>query len=106
TIGINNQMFDAGEGAYFTYVKLPNTAFLAGAPNGLDQNEADQAANIQYTGGTLTATEAFTKISQIQGNSLATMKITAYDIADSPQGVDFVNGPNGLGTGTLVAITS
>jgi hypothetical protein len=107
TIGVNNQMFDAGEGAYFTYVKSPNTDFLAGfVPNGLDQNEADDADNIQYTGGTLTATQAFAQISQIQGNSLATMKITAFDIGDSPQGTGFVSGANGLGTGTHVDITS
>src|SRR5207249_1801816 len=52
TIGVNNQMFDPGDGAYFTYVKSPNPDFLAGAPNGLDQGEADNADNIQYTGGT------------------------------------------------------
>src|SRR5439155_9367610 len=43
TIGINNQMFDAGEGAYFTFVNTPNPDFLSGAPNGLDQGEADDA---------------------------------------------------------------
>jgi hypothetical protein len=106
TIGVNNQMFDATEGAYFTYVKDPVANFLAGAPNGLDQNEADQAGNIQYTGGTLEATGASATVSQIQGNSLATMKITAYDIGDSPQGTAFVNGANGLGTGTHIDITS
>jgi len=103
TIGVNNQMFDPTEGAYFTYVKNPVTNFLAGAPGGLDQNEADDADNIQYTGGTLEVNGASTKISQIQGNSLATMKITAYDIADSPQGTAFVNG---LGSGSPVTITS
>ena len=31
TIGVNNQMFDPGEGAYFTFVKNPDANFLAGA---------------------------------------------------------------------------
>ena len=106
TIGINNQMFDAGEGAYFTLVKNPNPAYLSGAPGGLDQNEADDADNILYTGGTLEVNSTFTKISQIQGNTLATMKVTAYDIGDSPQGTAFVTGANGLGTGTVRDITA
>jgi hypothetical protein len=103
TIGVNNQMFDPGEGAYFTYAKSPNPDFLAGAPNGLDQNEADDADNIQYTGGTLAATSAFATISQTQGNDPVSMKITAYDIVDSPQARDFVSG---LGSGAPVTITS
>ena len=28
TIGVNSQMFDPGEGAYFTYAKNPDTNFL------------------------------------------------------------------------------
>jgi len=98
TIGINNQMFDSGEGAYLTYVKNPNPNYLAGAVNGLDQNEADDADNILYTGGTLEATSAFTKISQIQGNSLATLTVTAYNIDASPQARAFVNGLSSSGT--------
>ncbi|MEJ1938424.1 hypothetical protein WDZ92_50160, partial [Nostoc sp. NIES-2111] len=105
TIGVNNQMFDAGEGAYFTLIKKPNPSYLSGGPNGLDQNEADDADNILYTGGTLEVNSTFTKISQIQGNALATMKVTAYDIGDSPQGTAFVSGVNGLGTGTVRDIT-
>jgi hypothetical protein len=104
TIGVNNQMFDAGEGAYFTFVKSPVANYLAGAPGGLDQNEADDADNIQYTGGTLEVNSAFLKISQIQGNSTATMDITAYNMGDSPQGQNFVN--TGLGSGPKVAITA
>ena len=30
TIGVNNQMFDAGESAYFTLVKAPVASFLSG----------------------------------------------------------------------------
>src|SRR5262245_3745282 len=93
TIGVNSQMFDPGEGAYFTYVKNPNPDFLAGfQPNGLTPTEADDADNILYTGGTNPATSASTTISQTQGNALASMKITALDITDSPQARDFVNG--------------
>jgi hypothetical protein len=103
TIGVDNQMFDPGEGAYFTYVKSPVANFLAGAPGGLDQNEADDADNIQYTGGTLAATTASTTISQTQGNAAASMKITAFDVAGSPQGTAFVSG---LAGGTPVSITS
>jgi len=103
TIGINSQMFDPGEGAYFTYIKTPVTDFLGA---NLSQTEANDSKNIQYTGGTNPATSASTTISQIQGNSLATMKITAFDIGDSPQGTAFVTGANGLGTGALVGITS
>jgi hypothetical protein len=86
TIGVNNQMFDPGEGAYFTFIKSPVPNYLAGAVNGLDQNEADDADNMQYTGGTIESDSAFVKISQIQGNSLATMTIEAFNIAGSPQG--------------------
>src|SRR5204863_8721512 len=69
TIGVNNQMFDPGDGAFFTFVKNPAADFLAGAPGGLDQGEADDADNIQYTGGTVEGNGAFVKIAQIQGNS-------------------------------------
>src|SRR5262245_3633444 len=92
TIGVNSQLFDPGEGAYFTYVKNPNPDFLAGfQPNGLTPTEADDADNILYTGGTNPATSASTTISQTQGNVLGSMKITALDIADSPQARDFVS---------------
>ena len=51
TIGVNSQMFDPGEGAYFTYVKNPDTNFL-GRPT-LSPTEANDADNILYTGGTI-----------------------------------------------------
>jgi hypothetical protein len=98
TIGVNNQLFDhAGEGAYFTYVDDPAQNFLSGAPGGLTATEADDADNIQYAGGTIAVDSAFFVISQMQGNDLASVKITAFDIAGAPQGVAFVNS---LGTGT------
>lgn len=90
TIGIDNQMFDPGDGAYFTFVKNPVPNFLAGAAGGLDQNEADDADNMQYTGGTIESDGGFVVISQIQGNALATMKIEAFNITGSPQGRDLI----------------
>ncbi len=90
TIGVNNQMFNPGEGAYFSYVNDPVANFLSGAPGGLNQNEADDADNIQYTGGTEDVTGAFFVISQIQGNSLATVDITTY-LAAGDTGRNFVN---------------
>ena len=69
TIGVNNQMFDPGEGAYFTYVQDPDPNYLSGAPGGLTATEADDADNIQYDGGTLDVSSASFLISQIQGNS-------------------------------------
>ena len=104
TIGVNNQLFDnVSEGAYFTYVNNPVQNFLSGAPGGLNSTEADFADNIQYTGGTLQVSSAFFVISQMQGNDLADVKITAYDIADDPQGIAFVDS---LGTGTTRNITA
>src|SRR5260370_13617633 len=106
TIGVNSQMFDPGEGAYFTYIETPVADFLGA---NLSQTEANNSADIQYNGGTNAATSASTTISQIQGNGLASMEITAFDIGDSPQGRDFVDGSvtgNGLGTGTPETITS
>ena len=104
TIGVDNQMFDPNDGAYFTFVKNPVPNFLAGAPGGLDQGEADDADNIQYTGGTIEGTSSFVKIAQIQGNALATMDIKCFDMAGSPQGQSYVN--TGLGTGTVRTITA
>jgi hypothetical protein len=104
TIGVNNQLFDnAGEGAYFTYVNDPVQNFLSGVPGGLTATEADDADNIQYTGGTNEVGGAFFAISQMQGNDLADVKITANDIADAPQGVTFTES---LGTGTTRNITA
>ena len=90
TIGIDNQAFDdntasAGkpvppnDGAFFTYVESPNTAYLAGATGGLDQNEADDADNIQF-GDTKEVHGAFLKIVQVTGNGNASLSLTAYDI--------------------------
>jgi hypothetical protein len=37
-------------------------SYLSGAPGGLDQGEADDADNIQYTGGTIEVGGGFVKI--------------------------------------------
>ena len=103
TIGVNNQMFDAGESAYFTFVKTPNPSYLSGVANGLDQNEADDADNIQYSGGTVEANGGFLKVVQIQGGGLAAMDIAASNISGSPQGTAFVSA---LGSGSAAAITA
>ena len=103
TIGINNQMFDPGDAAYFTFVKNPVPDYLAGAAGGLDQNEADDADNMQYTGGTIESDGAFVKISQIQGNSLATMDIAAYNISGSPQGPALITA-SGQNAVTITAV--
>jgi hypothetical protein len=103
TIGVTNQMFDPGEGAYLTYVKNPDPNYLSGAPGGLSQTEADDADNILYGGGTKEVTQAGVSISQIQGNVLGTMKISAYDISGAPQGRTFVSA---LGSGTHIDINS
>ena len=103
TIGVNNQMFDAGESAYFTLVKAPVASFLSGVANGLDQNEADDADNIQYTGGTNEVNSAFLRVVQTQGNVAGAMDITASNLAGAPQGKAFVNA---LGTGSAVTITA
>ncbi|MER8465110.1 hypothetical protein, partial [Mesorhizobium sp. M1396] len=101
TIGINNQMFDAGEGAYFTYVTNPDPNYLSGVVGGLDQNEADDLDNVQF-GGTLDVTGGFLVISQIQGNTDATLTIEAF-LAPNADGADF---DTALGTGSVIDITS
>jgi hypothetical protein len=85
TIGVNNQMFDPGEGAYFTFVKQPDPRFLGLA---LDANEADDADNMLYGGGTLEVTSAFLNVVQTQGSGAQTMKLSAWNMTDSPQGRD------------------
>ena len=94
TIGVNNQMFDPGEGAYFTYVRHAVSNFIG---TNLDAGEADNANNMQYTDGDNAATNdtievdsAFLKVAQLQGGGLATMSIAAFNIDGSPQGDDLI----------------
>ncbi|WP_155248067.1 beta strand repeat-containing protein [Variovorax paradoxus] len=80
TIGTNNQMIDPpsaknpGEGMYFTFVTGANADDTV--PN-LDQNEADEESNIDFT-GLLGTTEASFTIAQLQPNKAATLKISAF----------------------------
>ena len=85
TIGIDNQMFDPGDGAYFTIVKDIVADFLSGAPGGLSSTEADYAKNIQYTGGLYGVQGATLGISQVQGNVPINAKFTAYELTGDPQ---------------------
>src|SRR6185436_18524395 len=104
TIGIDSQMIDPGEGAFFTYVKGSDPNFLAAA---LDQGEANDSAAIKYSNGTLAANGASVTISQTQGPTPGTMTISAFDVAGAPQQKTFVDGiSTGTGIGSAVAITS
>ncbi len=82
TIGVNNQMFDPGEGAYFTYVTNPDPNYLSGVTGGLDQNEADDLDNVQFGNTISNVNSAFLRISQTQGNTNATIKLTTFDVAN------------------------
>ncbi len=86
TIGVNNQAFDPGDGAYFTYV--------TGTPSGLvgtslSQGEADDLDNAQFTGTISNVTSAFLNISQNVGNTTATLSLRAFDIDGTKDGDDF-----------------
>jgi hypothetical protein len=103
TIGIDNQMFDPGDGAYFTVVKNIVADFLSGAPGGLSSTEADYAKNIQYTGGLYGVQGATLGISQVQGNVPIDAKFTAYALSGDPQGSNLLFADH---TGTQVDIAS
>ncbi|MFC3069147.1 hypothetical protein [Phenylobacterium soli] len=102
TIGIDNQMFDPGDGAYFTYVSDIVNNYLSGASGGLTQNEADDADNIQYTGGLVDSTGGFFQVSQVQGNTGGTAQISTFEWSTAYTGRNFVSH---LGDGTAVNIT-
>jgi len=95
TIGLNSQMFDPGDSAYFTYVKTPNADFTS---SNLSPNEADDADNLLYgdadagTNDTIEASSAFLEVAQIQSGTIASMSITAYNITGSPQGTNLLDG--------------
>jgi len=91
TIGVNNQMFDAGEGAFFTFVKDPNPDFLG---TSLSSTEADDADNIQYS-TPLEVDNGFLKVVQRQGNGQLRMRLSAFNMAGSPQGQAFVSAVTG-----------
>jgi hypothetical protein len=93
TIGVNNQMFDAGEGAFFTFVDDIRDNFLAGVSGGLTSTEADYGKNMLYDNGLHETSGAFIGVSQIQAGTQASMAITAYliDPNTAPQGVNLIN---------------
>lgn len=100
TIGIESQMFDPGDAAYFTFVNDPNTDFLG---FNLGSTEADDADNISY-GSTLEGSSAFLKVAQLQGNNAPSMSIQCFNIDDAPQGRDFIadRGTNAAGANPLI----
>jgi hypothetical protein len=87
TIGIESQMFDPGDAAYFTFVSNPDANVTGTA---LGSTEADDADNIAY-GSTLEGDSAFIRIAQLQGNTAPKMSIQLYNIDGSPQGVEMIN---------------
>jgi hypothetical protein len=91
TIGVNNQMFDAGEGAYFTFVDDVRDNFLSGVAGGLTATEADYGKNLLYDGGLHDTGGAILGISQIQAGSLASMDLTAYSLDSAFQGTALIN---------------
>jgi hypothetical protein len=103
-IGVDDQSFNpiggntnVDDGAFFTYVEDPDTRFLAGATDGLTQNEADDADNVQF-GNTKEVSGAFLKIAQVVGNGLASLTLTAYDLTnDTQDGKAFVQNQGSLG---------
>jgi hypothetical protein len=82
TIGTNNQMIDPGEGIFFTIINDPLDNYLANVTNGLDQNEADDADNMQFA-SLREVPGAFLRISQTQGNAVEACTIEAFDITSS-----------------------
>lgn len=85
TIGTNNQMVDAGEGMYLTYVNNPAPNYTI--PN-LDQGEADIEGNIDFSSLKMTNGGGF-DISQLQKAKSATVKVTALETNGTS--ADFIN---------------
>jgi hypothetical protein len=90
TIGVNNQMFDPGDGAYFTFINDPDPDFISGIAGGLSSTEADNINNVQYNEDlagppTLEVSTAFLGISQTQSNKPVSMTIEAFNITGGPQ---------------------
>jgi hypothetical protein len=91
TIGVDNQMFNPGNGAYFTFVNDILNDFYAGPGGTLTETEADYAKNMKYA-SLIESTGASIDISQIQNQSdLAGMTITAYELSQAWQGVDLLS---------------
>lgn len=86
TIGVNSQMFDLNEGAYFTYVNdIVDTFFSGLKRGGLSATEADLEQNMQYA-SLINSSGASVTISQTQGNGDSGMHIEAYLLSEAWQG--------------------
>ncbi|MDP9423891.1 MAG: hypothetical protein M3Q19_13855 [Pseudomonadota bacterium] len=105
TIGVNNQMFDAGEGMYFTYVKDIADSIIANITGGLDQNEADDADNLDYAGGLNNTSAAFLGISQVVGSEVESMQLTAIHLDSALQERNLINGRGGDSADDVINIT-
>ena len=98
TFGTNNQMIVEQEGIRFTFVTGARQDVTI--PN-LDQTEADEESNIDFTDVFNTKMANFDVV-QLQAGKTAVVKISAFDTA-AESGVNFVNGYAG---DTSVAITN
>ena len=91
TIGVNSQMFDLNEGAYFTYVNdIVDTFFSGLKKGGLSATEADLEQNMQYA-NLINSNGASVTISQTQGNGDSGMHIEAYLLSEAWQGADLLD---------------
>ncbi|AZC38069.1 DUF5801 repeats-in-toxin domain-containing protein [Pseudomonas chlororaphis] len=97
TFGTNSQMITEQEGIRFTFVTGARQDMTI--PN-LDQNEADEEDNIDFT-AMFNAKAANFDIVQLQGGKSAVVKISAFNTA-AESGEDFVDGYAG---DTVVGIT-
>lgn len=82
TIGLNNQMIDPNEGVWFSYLNNVTPSYISGVTGGLDQTEADDFDNIDFNGGLEEVTQAFFKIVQVQGRTVSSLEINAYDFEE------------------------
>ncbi|AZD49063.1 DUF5801 repeats-in-toxin domain-containing protein [Pseudomonas chlororaphis] len=98
TFGTNSQMITEQEGIRFTFVTGARQDVTI--PN-LDQNEADEEANIDFT-AMFNAKAANFDIVQLQSGKSAVVKISAFNTAVE-SGASFVNG---YANDTSVAITN
>jgi hypothetical protein len=83
TIGVNNQMFDPGDGAVFVYLSNPdrNSCATASKADGLTQTSSDDADVLDF-GGTIETKGASIEVVQRQGSDPLGMKLTCYDLSD------------------------
>jgi len=89
TIGVNNQMFNPGEGAYFTFCRDIDDRYLSGVSGGLTATEADRQQNMLYD-SLINSSGASLRITQTQGNDDAGMMITAFALASAYQGAQLL----------------